>query len=166
MSQRKPIPEDIGEHLKLMPDGSIIRTTNPVRGRITKGKRVDTLNTQSGYMQLRLGNRQYRAHRVVWFLHYGEQPPQYIDHINGDRTDNRPENLREACHHTNLANAKRSTRNTSGVKGVQRSGNKWIGSVGFKGERHYVGPFTEIAEAEIAVRQLREQLHGDFTNHG
>ena len=149
-----------------MPDGSIIRTTNPVRGRITKGKRVDTLNTQSGYMQLRLGNSMYRAHRIVWFLHYGEQPPKYIDHINGDRTDNRPENLREACHHTNLANAKRSTRNTSGVKGVQRSGNKWIGSVSLKGERHYVGPFTEIAEAEIAVRQLREQLHGDFTNHG
>ena len=166
MSQRKPIPEDIGEHLKLMPDGSIIRTTNPVRGRITKGKRVDTLNTQSGYMQLRLGNNMYRAHRIVWFLHYGEQPPKYIDHINGDRTDNRPENLREACHHTNLANAKRKSNNTSGVKGVQRSGNKWIGSVGFKGERHYVGPFTDIAEAEIAVRQLREQLHGDFTNHG
>ena len=166
MSQRKPIPEDIGEHLKLMPDGSIIRTTNPVRGNRTKGKRIDNLNIQSGYMQLRLGDRMYRAHRVVWFLHYGEQPPEYIDHINGDRTDNRPENLRKACHSTNMANAKRRSSNTSGVKGVQRSGNKWIGSVGFKGERHYVGPFTDIAEAEIAVRQLREQLHGDFTNHG
>ena len=165
MSQRKPIPEDIGEHLKLMPDGSIIRTTNPVRGNRTKGKRIDNLNIQSGYMQLRLGDRMYRAHRVVWFLHYGEQPPEYIDHINGDRTDNRPENLRKACHSTNMANAKRRSSNTSGVKGVQRSGNKWIGSVGFKGERHYVGPFTDIAEAEIAVRQLREQLHGDFTNH-
>lgn len=168
MSQRKPIPEDIGEHLKLMPDGSVIRTTNPVRGRITKGKRVDTLNTQSGYMQLRLGNRMYRAHRIVWFLHYGEQPPEYIDHINGDRTDNRPENLRKACHHTNLANAKRSTRNTSGVKGVHwaKNHNKWVAKVGFKGKQRIAGYFDDIAEAEIAVRQLREQLHGDFTNHG
>ena len=166
MSQRKPIPEDIGEHLKLMPDGRLIRKTDPERGPKTAGTLADTAIVNQGYRVVRCNGQRWNAHRVVWFLHYGEQPPQYIDHINGDRTDNRPENLREACHHTNLANAKRRVDNKSGVKGVRRSGNKWIGSVGFKGERHYVGPFTDIAEAEIAVRQLREQLHGDFTNHG
>ena len=168
-TQRKPIPENVGEFHSLNPEtGRLTRKKDSPRGVGKAGEYSDTNVHKSGYVEVRIPGDpyMYRAHRIVWFLHYGEQPPQYIDHINGDRTDNRPENLREACHHTNLANAKRSTRNTSGVKGVQRSGNKWIGSVGFKGERHYVGPFTEIAEAEIAVRQLREQLHGDFTNHG
>lgn len=168
MSQIKSFPEDLGEHVKLMPDGSIVRTTNAARGPRTEGKRIDNFNSDSGYMQLRIGDRMYRAHRVVWFLHYGEQPPEYIDHINGDRTDNRPENLRKACHSTNLANSKRSTRNTSGVKGVHwsKAAGKWVAKVGFKGEQRIAGYFDDIAEAEIAVRQLREQLHGDFTNHG
>lgn len=167
MSQRLPIPEECREVFTYCKDtGRITRVTNPPRGPRTAGKLVDNWKCPAGYRKVRWSPHNLTAHRLVWFLHYGEQPPEYIDHINGDRTDNRPENLRKACHHTNLANAKRREDNKSGVKGVRRSGNKWIGSVSFKGDRHYVGPFTEIAEAEIAVRQLREQLHGDFTNHG
>ena len=169
MSQRKPIPENVGEFHSLDPEtGRLTRKKSSPRGVGKAGEYSDTAIHKSGYRDARIPGDPYlyRAHRVVWFLHYGEQPPKYIDHINGDRSDNRIENLRKSCHHTNLANAKRSVRNTSGVKGVQRQGNKWIGAVGFKGERYYVGPFIEIAEAETAVRHLREQLHGDFTNHG
>jgi hypothetical protein len=54
------------------------------------------------------------------------------------------------------------------VKGVHwsKAAGKWAAKVGFKGKYHIAGYFDDIAEAEIAVRQLREQLHGDFTNHG
>jgi len=167
MCERKPIPDEVRDHFAYCKDtGRITRTTNASRGPRTAGKLVDEGLCARGYRRARLAGNAMAAHRVAWFLYYGEQPPKYIDHINGDRTDNRIENLRKACHHTNLANAKRSTRNTSGVKGVQRQGDKWIGSVGFKGDRHYLGPFIEIADAEAAVRQLREQIHGDFTNHG
>ena len=169
MSQRLPIPEECREVFTYCKDtGRITRVTNPPRGPRTAGKLVDNKKCAAGYRKVRWYPHNLTAHRLVWFLHYGEQPPKYIDHINGDRGDNRPENLREACHHTNLANAKRSTRNTSGVKGVHyhKSSGKWMAKVGFKGEKHIAGYFDDIAEAEIAVRQLREQLHGDFTNHG
>jgi hypothetical protein len=171
MSQRKPIPENVGEFHSLNPEtGRLTRKKNSPRGVGKAGEYSDTNVHKSGYVEVRIPGDpyMYRAHRVVWFLHYGEQPPEYIDHINGDRTDNRPENLRKACHHTNLANAKLSTRNTSGVKGVHwaKNHNKWVAKVGFKGKKYIAGYFDNIAEAEIAVRQLREQLHGDFTNHG
>ena len=171
MSQRRPIPENVGEFHSLNPEtGRLTRKKDSPKGPGKAGEYSDTCAMNSGYLEVRIpGNRYvYLAHRVVWFLHYGEQPPDYIDHINGDRADNRPENLRKACHSTNLANSKIREDNKSGVKGVywHKKLGKWAAKVAFKGERHHIGCFDDIADAEIAVRQLREQLHGDFTNHG
>jgi hypothetical protein len=62
----------------------------------------------AGYREvnLRYNKKQFRtmAHRIAWFLYHGYWPADFIDHINGDKKDNRIENLREATSYQNMAN--------------------------------------------------------------
>lgn len=95
---------------------------------------------------------------------YWVWPANQIDHINRDKTDDRITNLRLASEAENSQNRK-SKGNKTGVKGVQFSRNRYIASVTVRGEYHYVGCYAVLREAELAVKQKREQLHEKFTNH-
>jgi hypothetical protein len=88
-----------------------------------------------------------------------------IDHINGNRLDNRRCNLRMVNKCGNTQNARMRSDNTSGVKGVSKQGEKWTARVQSNGKRVFVGIFTTKEEAEKAVRSRREELHGPFANH-
>ena len=74
--------------------------------------------TAKGYIQISLGDRRYLSHRLVWLYHYGVFPEEQIDHIDGDRSNNRLENLREVPCSVNLRNQKMRPKNTSGTTGV------------------------------------------------
>lgn len=60
----------------------------------------------NGYRVLRIKGGQYRQHILIWFLHYGKWPMSYLDHINGNRSDNRISNLREVTMRQNIQNQK------------------------------------------------------------
>jgi hypothetical protein len=63
------------------------RTANSVRiGDVAGSKNVD------GYIQISIDSKPYMAHRLVWLWH-GKELPQFIDHINRNKADNRIENL-------------------------------------------------------------------------
>ena len=85
---------------------------------------------KDGYIGIKLNRRLYLAHRLAWFLSYDKWPENEIDHINGDRTDNRLENLRDVPKSLNQRNAKRRWDNTSGKVGVRKVTHKktnyWI----------------------------------------
>ena len=72
---------------------------------------------KDGYLIVKINKRCFKAHRVAWFLYYGEWPKIVIDHINGDRKDNRIENLRDVTHQENCLN-----RVSHREKGVQNVG--------------------------------------------
>jgi hypothetical protein len=57
-----------------------------------------------GYVYLYVDGKQYAAHRIIWKLHTGEDPIEVIDHINGDKSDNRIVNLRDVSHLENARN--------------------------------------------------------------
>lgn len=61
-----------------------------------------------GYTRIHINtngiNTSIKLHRVAWFLYYGKWPEKCIDHINGDRSDNRIENLRDVSHSENSLN--------------------------------------------------------------
>ena len=67
-------------------------------GTLTRDDREGGLGSydKDGYLIIKVRASQYKAHRVVWLLNYGDWPKQELDHINRNRTDNRIENLREA----------------------------------------------------------------------
>lgn len=82
------------------------------------GKPAFTSKNKHGYFQGGVLKEKLSAHRVVWAMFYGQWPEHCIDHINGDRSDNRIENLRSVTVAENQRNMGRSKANKSGVSGV------------------------------------------------
>lgn len=105
---------------------------------------------------------QYRAHRVIWKWVTGEDP-QFIDHINGLRRDNRIENLRSVTRSENNRNKATRTDSASGALGVvwHKGGKKWMVRVGTS----YIGLFETFSEAATA-RQSAQIAMGYHPNHG
>lgn len=88
----------------------------------------------------------------------------YVDHINGDRLDNRKENLRRCTNQQNQWNTKNHKRNTSGFKGVSwnRVDKKWQVYLRTKEKVHFCGQFTDKIEAAKAYDKKAKEIHGEF----
>jgi hypothetical protein len=110
---------------------------------------------------------QIMAHRVVWALHFGEWPAGIIDHIDGDPTNNRVENLRVTEHTLNLRNAHMPSTNTSGRVGVywRKDMGMWWARIGVGGKMKNLGHFDSF-DAAVAVRKAAERQYGYTERHG
>lgn len=119
-----------------------------------------------GYVRIRTEGNNWNAHRVIWKMVYGEEP-EYVDHINGDRADNRLMNLRSVSKLENARNARLARNNTSGVSGVHwRSKDKrWAATIHNKGALVRLGQYRLFEDA-VAARRAAEQKYGYHENHG
>ncbi len=115
-----------------------------------------------GYLRVSIRGKSYAIHRLVFYYH-NEFLPKYVDHINGDFTDNRIENLREATSSENNCNARLSKNNSSGVKGVSMSNGYWIAQIMKDGKRLCLYHGKSKDEA-INARLSAECIHGKFSN--
>ena len=131
------------------------------------GSLAGYIDKARGYRLVHLGDKYYKAHRLIWLLVYGEWPDNQIDHIDGDGANNRLDNLRQATNAENARNAKRNRKNTSGTTGVDwyKKAAKWRARVRFDGEEIVLGYFADKAEAIQARRDAEWQL-GFHPNHG
>ena len=120
-----------------------------------------------GYRQGSILSRQYTAHRVIWLLHTVHWPTGQIDHINGDKSDNRICNLRTVAQRENMKNRKRPSNNTSGVAGVYWHGKsqKWMAYITLNGVKKSIGYFSVFEDA-VAERKAAEKKFGYHANHG
>lgn len=120
-----------------------------------------------GYCAGALFDRQFLKHRVIWALVTGEWPTDEIDHIDGDRTNNRFANLRSVPREINMRNRKLDCDNRSGAIGVYwaRHAGKWRAEIKGEGKRIHLGYFTDKAAA-IAARKAAEPALGFHPNHG
>jgi hypothetical protein len=123
------------------------------------GKQAFTADRQ-GYKTGSIHNRVYQAHRVIWAMHHGRWPQGQIDHINGDRSDNRIENLREVDAFLNSQNAKRRADNTSGTAGVTffKGRNQWTARICVNGRKHHLGYFPSAEDAAAARKEAEIKL--------
>lgn len=119
-----------------------------------------------GYMQVGIDKRIYRYHHIVWFLFYGKWPASELDHINGDRKDNRVCNLRESDRSTNLANTKTPANNTSGFKGVlfcrDKKSKRWRACIGVNNKTVHLGYFDTAQSAHEAYATAAVKYFGQF----
>lgn len=127
------------------------------------GKPAISNLTNEGYFGGELLGRSVLAHRVAWAIIHGAWPCDEIDHINGNRTDNRIENLRLASRTINVRNRQRRSDNTSGTDGVcwHAAAGKWRVRLG----RKHIGIYADLQDA-ISARKEAEAIAGYHVNHG
>lgn len=120
----------------------------------------------TGYLSGCLFNRHVLAHRVAWALAHGEMP-NVIDHINGDRKDNRLTNLRNISYAENSKNSALPKTNKSGRIGVcaVSGGKYWLSQISSGKQKYYLGRFDNIEDA-IKARVDAELKFGFHSNHG
>jgi hypothetical protein len=118
-----------------------------------------------GYKQGGLFYNKMKAHRAAWAIMTGQMPAGQIDHINGDGTDNRWENLRLVDTKENARNQKKHVTNTSGYTGVSWNGRKWEAYYWSGTNNKTLGKFDCVHAAGEAARKKREEM-GYHANHG
>ena len=126
------------------------------------GKEAMTCVKSDGYRHGSLFYRYVPAHRVIWALHNGEWPKAAIDHIDGDKLNNRIENLRVADAAQNGWNRGATIMNKSGVKGVSEYRDKWRATLTVRGRNIYLGQFKCRTAAAYAYAVASKEHHGQF----
>lgn len=106
------------------------------------------------------------AHRVAFALTFGRYPDGDVAHIDGDKTNNCPANLREASRAENKLNRGVRKDNVLGVKGVTQRGRKFEARVAIGGKSRYLGLFGTAEAASRAYAEAAAELHGDFAHGG
>ena len=140
-------------------------TTIHSRGTAKAGSKVGTI-TNDGYLQISIyGNKEY-GHRLAWLLTYGEYPKYHIDHINGDKLDNRLSNLRDVKDIENARNRPIEARNKSGIMGVRLRSDtqKWTAEIHINNKKLSLGCFVDKEDA-IKARKEAEAYYGFHENH-
>ncbi len=156
------VKEQLRQFLIYDPDTGIFTARVALHKR-PLGSVVGTVSP-SGYTNIYLGERFYRAHRLAFLWAHGRWPAELIDHINGQRSDNRLSNLREATRSQNLLNQGPRRSNRNGLKGVTfcASAFKWIVTVRVNGRNKYVGRYNSPDEAHEAYKAAALKYHGEF----
>ncbi len=126
------------------------------------GKEAITANNGHGYLRGNVDGTLMLAHRIAWALHFGEWPNAAIDHINGNRADNRIENLRLANKQQNAWNSK-PRQGSSKFKGVSwHDCGQWVAQITREDRSSYIGLFPSEIEAAKAYDTQARTVFGEF----
>ena len=117
-----------------------------------------------GYLRVAFKGRNLRGHRIVFAMTHGYWPPGEIDHIDGDRGNNSPSNLREVTVEQNRWNRKTPLTNKSGVKGVRwdPAGKKWKAVIVIHGRSIHLGYHHDFELAVFIRKCADEKFFGTY----
>ena len=149
------------------PETGVFRWAIDIGKAIKSGRVAGTING-SGYVQISINRKLFRAHRLAWLYMKGTFPAGLIDHIDGNRTNNSISNLREVSPHQNALNRNMHKRpSASGVKCVNwcQRDHKWLVKFGLKGVYYSLGRYEDLELAELVAREFREKYHGQYARH-
>ena len=171
MHRRRPALKDPSLLISLARAREVLtydEQTGEMRWRINRGKRaagqVVGSPSSSGHLQTWIDGDLYQVHRLAWLLYYGEWPALFLDHADGDRTNNKIANLRQASGSQNCANRATARKVHGSLKGAFycKSSKHWKSSITKDGQARYLGCFKTEREAHDAYCLAAKQLHGDF----
>jgi len=132
---------------------------------MSKYKKINSIagsKNKYGYIKIGINKNVYLAHRLAWIYTYGEIGNQQIDHINGNKSDNRIDNLRLASNQENRLNTKVYRTNKLGIKGVCKHGNNYRATCKFNKIFYHLGTFKTIELAKSAYENFCKKHHGEF----
>jgi len=136
------------------------------RRRAKKGDIAGTI-TSSGYRNIKVDGRCYRAHRLAWLYYYGEWPKGPLDHKDRDRANNAISNLREYVPGEIQQNSTRSL-GSSKYRGVywNKRANKWQAQISVNKKIIYLGLFDDELTAANAYREAKAKYHTFYLEEG
>lgn len=125
------------------------------------------LSSNKKYWRINLFGQDIRAHRLAYYLYYGNDPGpnNIVDHIDGNSLNNKIDNLRIATESENSQNRKKGSNNTTGFKGVYESGeisSPYWARINVEGKSIYLGSFKTKELAASAYKKASIEHHGNF----
>jgi len=125
------------------------------------GWAIGTTDTR-GHLQIAIEGKLYLAHRLAWLVTHGYWPEAGIDHIDGDKQNNRTNNLRLCNQSQNCANSKMPKTNTVGLKGVTRHGTRFRAQICVNRKKMHIGVYATAEEAHDAYVRTAKEFFGEF----
>jgi hypothetical protein len=122
-------------------------------------RRPEAGTLKSGYVQLSIDHITFKAHRLAWLYCHERWPKGDIDHIDGDRSNNRISNLREISRAGNLQNLRKPRGNKHGVLGVHCNGDRFMAMICVNYKKIYLGTYDTIEQAAQAYLEGKRRLH-------
>jgi len=119
-----------------------------------------------GYRMIGLFGKGYMTHRLIFMFHHGYFPPE-VDHIDGNKSNNKIENLRAATHSENLKNQKLKSSNTSGQKNVgwAKREQRWRVRLTVDGKDKHIGYFKDRELADLVAMEACNLHHKEFSSY-
>lgn len=164
-------PKDLSLNIELLKNelNYCATTGTLIWQRDTRGRRAGTIagyKRKDGYIEVYIAGRRHLAHRLIWAIVHGSMPQNSIDHINGNPSDNRIENLRDVSHSVNLQNMRRSPTKlmpgvvcvTGGVKSKP-----FAAKITTNCKSKHLGCFATEVEAHNAYLEAKRQMHEGYT---
>lgn len=157
-----PAVAELRSLLVYEPDTGIIRWAKRC-GQSAKNRSISHIN-KTGYYAFTVCGKTRLVHRAAWALTHGEWPESMIDHINGDRLDNRLVNLR-LCEHVQNCQNRTARISSNGFKGVTTLPNgKHQAQIKVYGTSRYLGCFDSAVDAALAYDIAAKSAFGTFAS--
>lgn len=118
--------------------------------------------TKQGYIEIKISDKIYRSHRLAFLFITGEHPIDEIDHRDGNKSNNRFDNLRQANKIQNGQNRRKYKNNTSGYKGIRKNGTKWAATIKINKIDKFLGNFNCPTAAHFSYCKAAKKYHGEF----
>ena len=131
-----------------------------------------SMNKGQRYLRLGINGKPTALHRMI-FLNQNGYLPKCLDHIDGNRENNKIENLREVTQQQNCLNSKHKSTSKSPYKNVYlqppiknpKWKRNWVVSLMVSGKRKYIGSFEDIELADLVAHEARDKFHGQYARH-
>lgn len=155
--------QELKLNLSFNPETGIFTWLVANNGRVKVGMIAGSLSS-TGYLYIMIDRKNYKSHRLAWLYMTGEWPKKMIDHIDGEKSNNRIVNLRDCNQSQNMQNMRASKINASGYKGVSwhNATSKWRSRAKLKRKQYHLGLFEHAEDASQAYQNFAKQNHGEF----